>query len=188
MWKTILAMVGIMSHTRKLNSHEQSALYAWFWKFKSIRTYSRHWRNLVYMYLCCAQPALRASNVPILKVSQHYLLTECGEIKVYCTPIWAYSATTRRIFCCVPKHERCYRRIIMQEACVYSEFRVHFSNMMYFMQAFGCLPQLMCRLCTVWKCFLTHAGSQLEMLVINLLLKILSVLAKNVDFHINSTF
>jgi len=41
------------------------------------------------------------------------------------------------------------RRIIMQEAYVYSEFRVHFSNMMYFMQALGCLPQLMCRLCTV---------------------------------------
>ena len=168
MWKGILAMVGIMSQTCKLNSHEQSARYAWFRKFKSIRTYSRDWRNLVYVYLCCAEPALKASNVPIFKVSQHYLLTEHGEFKVYCTLIWTYSATTRSIFCCVPKHGRCYRRIIMQ--------------------VLESLPQLMCRLCTVWKCLLTHAGPQLEILAINLLLKTLPVLAKNVDFHLNSTF
>jgi hypothetical protein len=83
-------------------------------KFKSVRTYSRDWRNLVYIYLRCAEPAFRASNVPIFKVSQHYLLIEHSEFKVYGTLIWTYSAITRSIFCCVPKHARCYRRIIMQ--------------------------------------------------------------------------
>lgn len=87
----------------------------------------------MYIYLCCADRALTASNVPIFKVLQHYFLTEHGEFKAHYPLIWAYPANIRSIFC-VPKHGRCYRIIITQEVCIYSEFRLHFSNMMYFIQ------------------------------------------------------
>ena len=56
------------------------------------------------------------------------------EFKVYCALIWAYSATKRSIFCFVPKHGRCYKRIIIKDACIYREMKVHFSNIMYFIQ------------------------------------------------------
>ena len=70
-----------MSQTCKLNSHctpesENLEVYKLIPETR---------RNLTYIYLCCAETALKVSNVPIFKVLQHYLLTENGEFKVLLT-------------------------------------------------------------------------------------------------------